>query len=254
MDMKKTLLILSALSCIAGCQSTQIHTISPQDVGAYSFNEIILQGEAKVELLNGYDNLQVDPTVPKPIISIDKKTLTIKVPKPKNNTPINTNALIKIYGKKLHKITATDNSSVYAKNFTAPSLVIIAKQNGLINLIGNYRIDAIYQSGKGKINIDWVNSKNLFVSSNNNGLISLGGVADKMIAKLTNDAKLDAKYLRANQAEVFATDSAAADVWSSEILNGYAIDHSNVYYYKIPKKITTVSRDHGNVLRMGWVQ
>jgi len=254
MDMKKTLLTLLTLCCIAGCQSPQTRYPSPRDIGAYSFNEIILQGDAKVELLNGYGDLQADPTTVKPIISINKKALTINIPKPKNNAPVKTNTSIKVFNKNLRKITVTDNSSVYAKNFTAPGLVIIAKQNGSVNLEGNYRVDAIYQDGKGKINITWVNSKNLFVSSSNTGLVQLGGVADKMIAKLTNDARLDAKYLRTNQAEVFATDNAAADVWASKTLSGYAIDHSNVYYYKVPEKLTAVSRDYGNVLRMGWVQ
>lgn len=252
--MKKTLLTLLTLCCIAGCQSPQTHYLSSRDIGAYSFNEIILQGDTKVELLNGYDDLQVDPTAAKPIISINKKTLTIYAAKPKNDKLVKTNTPIRVFNKKLRKITVTDNSSVYAKNFITPGLVIIAKQNGSVNLGGNYRIDAIYQSGTGKININWVDSKNLFISSDDDGLISLGGVANKMIAKLTNDAKLDAKYLRVNQAEVFTTDSATADVWASEALGGYAIDHSNVYYYKTPEKLTVVSRDHGNVLKINWIQ
>ena len=245
--MKKTLLTLLILSCTIGCQSNQKYNISPQNISAYSFNEIVVQGDAEIELLNGHDDLQADPTT-KPIISVNKKILTVNAAKSKNNVPI------KIFNKKLRKITVTDNSKVYARNFKNPNLVIIAKQNGSVNLEGNYCIDAIYQNGTGKINIIWVDSKNLFISSNNSGLINLGGIADKMIAKLTNNARLDAKYLRVNQAEVFTTDSATADVWASESLSGYAIDNSNVYYYKTPEKLTIVSRDHGNVLKFGWIQ
>lgn len=249
--MKKILFILATLGCLMGCQSQQTHNILPQDIGSYAFNEIVLQGDAKIELLNGYADLQVNSTI-KPIISINKKILTINIPKIKNNIPIENNTLIKVFNKKIHKITAADNSSVYAKNFRTKNLVIIANQNGTINLEGNYHIDAIYQSGVGDINIGWVDSKNLFINSNNNGLIRLSGVADKMIVKLTNDARLDAKYLRVNQAEIFTTDKALANVLVLNNLSGYAIDHSNIYYYKNPKKITMVSKDYGNILRSDW--
>lgn len=251
--MKKILLTLLTLCCVAGCQSRQTHTISPQDIGAYSFNEIVLKGDAKVELLNGYDDLQIDSTI-KPIISINKRILTINVPRAKNNAPIKNSAFIKVFNKKIHNITVADDSAAYAKNLKAPALIITAKQNGSINLEGEYCINAIYQSGVGKINIGWVNSKNLFISSNNNGLIYLGGTADKMIAKLTNNARLDARYLRVKQAEIFATDKAIADALVLDYLGGYAIDNSNIYYHKTPKKITAVSRDHGNIFKSDRIQ
>lgn len=250
--MKKILFTLLTLYSVIGCQSNQIHNISPRDIGAYSFNEIVLQGDAKVELLNGYDDLQADSAV-KPIISINKRILTINVPKA-NNTFIENNTFIKVFNKKIRKITATDNSSVYAKNFKTPALTIIAKQNGSINMKGEYYINTIHQNGMGKINISWVNSKNLFISSNNNGLIYLGGIADKMIAKLTNDAKLEAKYLRVGQAEIFTTDRAIADVLVLDYLGGYAIDNSNIYYHKTPKKITVVTKDQGNIFKSDWMR
>ena len=260
LNMKKILsvLLLLTLYCIIGCQSQRTpdelaYRVYPQNVDADAFNTIVLQGDAKVELLNGDGELHIAPTI-KPIISLHKKILTINLPRTQPNLPVANNSFMQVYSSKLRKITTTDHSMITAKRFQAPLLTISAAQSSSINLTGEYGVDIISQHSKGKISIDWINSKNLFIDSDNSGLIYLGGVTDKMIAKLTNNARLEARYLRTKQAEIFTTNQATADILVSDYLGGYAIDNSNIYYHKKPKKITIVSRDYSNVVRPDWMR
>ena len=69
-----------------------------------------------------------------------------------------------------------------------------------------------------------------------------------MLVKLMNNAKLNARYLHVNKASLFITDKALAEVSVIDELSAYAVDASNVYYYKRPKDIKAVTRDSANVL------
>src|SRR3989304_1274225 len=92
----------------------------------------------------------------------------------------------------------------------------------------------------GRINISWIDSDKLLIKSYGSGPIYLAGVVNNMSAKLTRNADLDARYLRVQNANIIATDSAQAEVSVLDALDAFAIDKSSIYYYKKPKQLTVV--------------
>ncbi|EKE00589.1 MAG: hypothetical protein ACD_21C00323G0004 [uncultured bacterium] len=163
------------------------------------------------------------------------------------------NVAIKLFAPGLKNLTVTDNATINAKNFKTAGLNVLAKNNGTINLEGQYAVNKLYQLGNGRINISWIDSEKLFIDSDSKGPIYLAGIVNSMVIKLTHNAYLDARYLRAQKASVFTTDNARADVLVLDTLGAFAIDKSNIYYYKRPPHFTVVTKGKGNVLHPDWI-
>jgi hypothetical protein len=154
----------------------------------------------------------------------------------------------KVFAPKLENIIVTDHALVRSKKMKSDGLNVTAKGWGSINLEGRYRINKVTQLGRGRIDISWIDNNDLRVEGYAGGPIFLSGRVEKMIVKLMNDARLYARYLRVREGSVFTTDKALAEVLVLDNLGAYAIDASNIYYYKRPENITVVTRDSGNVL------
>ena len=107
--------------------------------------------------------------------------------------------------------------------------------------------------GNGRINIDWIKTDSLIIEGSGSGPVYLAGETDNLVIKLMRKARLHARYLRAQKAHVFTTDNAIAEIFVLDTLGAYAVNNSNIYYYKRPKDITIVTKDTGNVLYPHWV-
>lgn len=257
--MKKILATTIILIFVAGCSGiltsnsntnnflgktpiTQKHKLKP-------FNSIVLTGNTIVELVNGTYAMHVTgtkETLPDYQYKIKDKILYVE--------PRTTNLFqITIVAPKLKNITVIDNATLTAKNFKTGRLTIAAKNNGTINLEGWYAVDKIYQFGSGRINIRWLDSSQLFIESNSSGPIHLAGITKNIIAKLSGDTQLDARYLRAEKVSIFTTDNARADVLAVDTLDAFAVDKSNIYYYKRPLHYNVITKDSGNVLHPNWI-
>lgn len=242
--MKKILAIIAIV--ITGCTTpqhdsppiiTQKHKLQP-------FNSIVLTDNINAEIINGRHAIHM--TGPSNALSacqykIQDKILYVE-------TPSSTTIKSKIFAPQLKNITVTKNAVVTAKYFKTKKLTIAAKDHGSINLEGWYAVDKIYQFSNGRINIRWLDVPKLFIESNSNGPIYLAGATKDFTAVLSHDSQLDARYLRAEKASVFTTDDARADVLAINSLNAFAVDKSNIYYYKRPPHLTVVTKNSGNIL------
>ena len=249
--MKKILAVAAILVFTVVClKASALGEIVTQKYNLLPFKSIALKGNAAIELVNGsygaevtglrkdlYDN---HITVTNQVLHIAKQLSA--------NNPI-----IKVFSPGLKRITVAGNATVSAKDFKTAGLTITAKDNGTINIEGRYIIDKIYQRGNGRINISWIDGDNLFIDSRSSGPICLSGAVNNMVAKLTHNSYFDARYLRAQKASVFTTDRAHADVLALNTLGAFAVDNSNIFYYKRPHNLTVVTNNSGNVLQPGWI-
>ena len=248
--MKKILAVIAII--ITGCTTTPQHDSSPiitQKHKLQPFNSIILAGNINAEIINGRYALHM--TGPSNTLSacqykIQDKILYVET---SNDATIKS----KIFTPQLKNITVTKNAVVTAKYFKTKKLTIAAKDHGSINLEGWYAVDKIYQFSNGRINIRWLDVAKLFIESNSNGPIYLAGITKDFTAVLSDDSQLDARYLRTQKASVFTTDNARADVLAVNSLNAFAVDKSNIYYYKRPLHLTVVTKNSGNVLHPNWI-
>lgn len=246
--MKKLLLIIITIlvtSCAPQKQLLQPTITQNHDLS--SFKSLIVSGNTNIELINGPYAINVFGT-PKDLQGYQEqlldKTLSISA---------NYNVTIQLSVPELKNITVINNATINAQNFKTNHLTIIAKNNGAIDLKGRINIDKIYQHSNGRITVDWVSSDQLLVESDSNGPIYLAGRANNLTAKLTNNTQLDARYLRTKEATIFTTDKARADVLVLDTLKAFAVNKSNICYYKRPKHLTVVTKNAGNVLHPDWI-
>lgn len=260
--MRKIKLLVAAtlLIFIVGChkaavfntrQTTVIKEPITQKYNLQSFKSIALSGNTTVKLVNGSYAVcitDLEENLSKYQINVTNQTLHITAPKTINTTTI------EVYAPKLKNLIVAGNVTVSAKGFKTSGLTVTTKGNGTVNLDGQYIIDKVYQRGNGRINISWINSDNLFVDSDSSGPIYLAGTANNMVIKLMNNAELDARYLRTQKASVFTTDNARADILVLDTLGAFAVDNSNIFYYKRPHNLTVVTKESGNVLHPDWLR
>jgi len=262
--MKKLFTAIMVLPLIAGCtipcndndnDTQQISYIKSNEFITKnhtlpSFNSIVVTGYASIELINGPCGTKIsglrkqsDPHQ----FAIQDQVLYVSAP------ASTANANIAIPASRIKNLTVTDNATVTSKNLKTAGLNIAAHNNGTINLEGQLAINKITQTGNGRINIEWIDSNRLFIDSNSSGPLYLAGTVTHMVAKLTGNADLDARYLRAKKASILTTDHARADIVVLDTLNAFAIDNSSIYYYKRPKNLTPLTKDSGNVLHPDWM-
>lgn len=150
----------------------------------------------------------------------------------------------------LKMLTAKDQARVTAQGLMATDLQVYALNSAAITLDGDLNIKNVVQKSRNKIEAKWLEGERLEVSSYASGPIYLAGEIDALSATLSANSYLDARYLRTQNAAVLATDNARADVYAKNILNAFADDHSNIYYYKRPLTLNKVTEDSGNVLHL----
>lgn len=256
--MKRMVLLVIGIIFVGGCQNTKLtksaqkkpQEITTQHCDLKSFTTLVAGGNAKVELASGADSIDITGIQQNRFVCpSNSRSQTLDVSNIANR---NINAVIKISAANLKNITVTDGATISAQAFKANNLTVVAKDYGTINLAGHFNIKQIFQLGSGRINIDWIDSDSLNIEGQGHGPIYLAGRVNNLQVKLTGNAKLYARYLRAQKASAFTTDNALAEVMALDTLSAYAIDNSNIHYYKRPKDITIVTRDSGSVLYPHW--
>lgn len=156
--------------------------------------------------------------------------------------------MVKLHANNIRTITVRGKASIFSHNIFTKHGEITALNNANISFDGIFDVRKITQQGRGKVAMKWIKSNELRIDANNDGPIYLAGVATHLTAKLTDNAFLDARYLRARHAEIFATNSARAEVMPVKSLDSFADKQSTIYYHKLPHKLNKVTRDSGNVL------
>ena len=248
--MKKMVIVVIGIICIVGvgCSSSKIN-VSQKKVTKHcavnQFKSIVVNGSAMVELVNGAYGIDVTG-VQAGSYSCEKNVVN-KV------LHLGGNLIIKVSAPELEKITVTDDATVSGKKFKTNKLVVVAKNNGAINLEGRMNVHGVSQHGSGRINIDWVDADFIRVEGSGDGPIYLAGVAKKALIRLTKKATLNARYLRTEKSSVYTADKSLAEVWADN-LDASAVDNSNIYYYKMPKDLNVTTSDAANVLHPDWIR
>jgi len=245
------ILMIIASACSSGCVQYSQYKQAQQAYVAEAdylapFSTIAITGNANVELTQGATSAifitgqkqyveNVNATVINHTLYINKNT----------SSPV----VIKLQtAYVLNNILVSNNSNLSGKNFASKNLTISASNSANINLNGEFDVANINQTGNGKIEIQWINSDNLKITSHNQGHIYLAGTVDNLTGYLFNSSSLEARYLRAKQATIMTTNYAMATIFAIKTLNAYADNNSGIFYYKRPLEFNKVTKDSGNAL------
>lgn len=258
--MKKAILALLLTVSVVGCTLIHKNVVKKPDLSQEittkhcdlsPFKSIVLKGNATVTLVNGSPAIDITGIRAQTDkyncqTSVVDQILYVNVGDDK--AP---GAIVKLKVPELKNIMVADNVALEACNFKTGKFVITTSGYATINFSGKYDISRIFQLGRGKIKIDWIDSDSLLISGSDSGTIILAGTVNNLTVKLIKNSKLNARYLRAEKSSVVATDTAQAKIKALTTLDAFAVNKSSVYYYgKRPANLTIVTRDFANVLRL----
>jgi hypothetical protein len=150
----------------------------------------------------------------------------------------------------IEMIRLNDKSSIYAPNYRAYHFNVVSYSSGNILLHGPVNADHIEHHGAGMISLDSVNVNKLEIFSSGPGLIRLAGSVDNLTVRGVRNAKIDAKYLRTQDAVIQSSGTSEIAVSADNSLNGFASGYSYIYYYKTPTFIVPRTYNSGNIIQM----
>lgn len=210
------------------------------------FNSMVINGKAKVLIvydknptafLAGQKQYIVDVH-----ISVVDHTLYIYAPDSKRTSiTVHTNNII-------NNITLKDNAILTTDNITGNNLILKNYDNATCTLNGEYTVNKIKQNSSQKIEIKWAHGNNINVESNTKGPIYLAGSVDNLQVFASNKAKVDAHYLKAQNAKIFTKDKAIVNVYSENYLQAFADDKSLIAYFVRPSILSKVTQKQANAL------
>jgi hypothetical protein len=240
----------SSQSYNRGAQNQQKQIFVSQPYRVPTFRQVIINGPFQVELVQGEPGIRLIGylnDVANCRVSMRAGVLNVEVAK---NARLAYMVRIRLSARNMRFISLNGQAQLTAANYNVTHMQIKAAGSSNVRISGKIGVDVLIQEGRGRISLGWIDSRQLCVTSSNGGLVYLYGATKNLIAKLTDSAYLDARYLRAKHATILATDKSSADVVATRDLNIYADKTSNVYYHNTPKEINIVTKNAGNALSM----
>jgi hypothetical protein len=160
-------------------------------------------------------------------------------------------ANVTVWLPNLAELSLRGENSVTGDNVASEGLSITTGDNNYVVLDGTVDVQQIRANGNSSVSVQWVNSDELGVETDDNAHVYLAGRTNILHAHAYDDSSLNAKYLRSPVVLIDTEDNAVAEVLPTRSLYAFAIDNSNIYYFKSGKHLLESTQTSGNVLQLG---
>ncbi len=130
------------------------------------------------------------------------------------------------------------------------NLIIDADTDGIINLKGVATVSKISLAGEGSLKLYWIKSNQLTIKTYDRATLALAGVAKTVNAYAHEQSHLNLRFLRADTVYITTYHLASADIWAIKDLYALAENNSSIYYFSEPEYMSRFMRQSGSVLPM----
>lgn len=160
---------------------------------------------------------------------------------------------INLYTNRLNLkyLYSNNNKNIIFHNLFSSNLEIETHNSHNIVLQGIVSLKKINSTGNGNLLVYWVNTPYLRINASGKEKISLAGIDKILDAKLSQDTRLNAQQLRAQQGFVKTENKAQAAVNVRNTLRAFAKDNSLIYYISPINFINNYTEGLGLVLNKG---
>ena len=135
----------------------------------------------------------------------------------------------------LKELKVTGKNKVNLKNVRSRDLNIAMNHGSNVVMQGVVNLKNLKFGGTGSLALHWVDSPDLTIEGHGRAKVYLGGAVRFLHANTHGYAELDLRYLRANKVYVKAFEGSLIRVVSNKELNAYATGQANIYYYESPR-------------------
>lgn len=237
------------------------HNYSQQDVlkvklNLPSFSAVDAKGDFHIIMSNGKNQsvtLSGNPlALSRVSVRVIGKTLVLKTKVSRSESfTYNSRVVVHIVTPRpLTSIALAGKSAFQGAALKTSTLKIYTKDTASVYIRGNNNIQRIENNSMRDIDLGWVNSRNILISGAGSGWVRIAGSADVLTARLRNSACLEAEHFRANKVYVETEDDAIARVQPVSTLYAFAMDTSNIYYFRVPRQLAGYTKGSGNILKL----
>jgi hypothetical protein len=209
------------------------------------FNAIHVEGDWAIHLVSTQEapHYSFDTQDPSHLEAfIENQTLYLKLP------PHHAPVWAQIYIRNLRSLNVHGNTQVWGNHLNFTALEINADDFAALHLTGILGLKCIRASGNSTVHLHWVNSKVLNITTLDQARVDLAGVAQQVYATALHSSQLDARYLRTHEFLARTADDAEISALPIQSLYAHSHDNSQVYAYKSPRHLTSVSTESANIL------
>jgi hypothetical protein len=194
-------------------------------------NVNVILGESKSPNLVEYDDSEVSVNMFEGILTLNNMSGSV------------TNIVVRSLDqfKNLARISIKDQSTLVAKDLRSDALSVDANTSGNIKIEGVMNLNRLMVDSAGEIEIYWVDSDELDVDIKQGNLV-LGGRANRLVMRATDQANLDARGLIANDVWVAALDKAMVQVFPLRSLFAYSRDKATVDVKYKPEQYVPINQ------------
>ncbi len=160
--------------------------------------------------------------------------------------------VIKLQVPLLHELDVKGNVILSARNLKTKKMILNVDNSGIVYLRGHINISEIRQNGAGEVNIRWLDSPSLVVSTAGLSHLLLSGHVDNLNVQATNDCLFDGVNLKAKKVKVQANANAKVKVLALYSLQAKASGHSKIAYYKHIRHLEVSEQGSASVMQQAW--
>ena len=135
------------------------------------------------------------------------------------------------------------------------NLQVHLQGNPKVQLTGMVKLSKLNINGDGWLSLYWVKSDRLVITAKKAAKIQLAGIVNRLEVELSDTARFQGRYLRAQRSFVKTHDHSVAEISALNHQSNLASDASDIYYYNLPQTRADFMAFDGSVLDMrDWTQ
>lgn len=142
----------------------------------------------------------------------------------------------------LEELRVLDACAVNGDHLKMPKLRLLSRTKSDLKLYGEFGAYAIDQAGKNRVDLMWVDAKQLDVTVHD-GTLHLAGLGEHARIRASGTAQLKLNHLRMDDLWLLATDNAFVDLYSARTLASFVSGKAKVAARKRPEMYSDVSKD-----------
>lgn len=142
----------------------------------------------------------------------------------------------------LEELRVLEACSVDGDHLRMPKLRLLSRTKSDLKLYGEFGAYAIDQAGKNRVDMMWVDAKELDVTVYD-GTLRLAGLGEHARIRASGSAHLQLNHLRVDDLWLLATDNASVDLYSARTLASFTSGSAKVATRKRPEIYSDVSKD-----------
>lgn len=151
---------------------------------------------------------------------------------------------------RLRKLVVGDHGNVQINGVNSKNLYLSLKDKARVALAGVVQLNYLNMSGQGFLSLYWVKSDRLNIRLREAAELQIAGIAKMLDVELWGHAKFHGRYLRAHRSFVKTHGRSLAEINTLARQHTLAADASDIYYYTIPELRQDFMAYQGSVLDM----